>query len=400
MEIGRVRRVRTVGIICEYHPFHNGHLYHLTQAKKELQCEAAVCVMSGAFVQRGEVALFDKWERARAALAYGADLVLELPAYVVLQSAGQFADGGIQLLDALGVVDAVSFGSECGDLQLLQDIASVLAEEPMPFQTALKNALGKGMGYPAALCQAFETCWPQKDIRALLCPNNLLAANYLAALQRLGSRMLPHTLKRQATGHHDMELKGTIASGTAIRRALLQGRTCRDVLPGKSVYSCQYRMERLEPLLLGYLRIVDAAQLGQLPGMEQGLANRMLRAARQAVSWPEYIAEAVTKRYTASRIRRLTAAALLGFRLGAKLDYVRILGLTPRGAQLLRTAKQVCPFPIITKTADAYLPQDSMFWYDIRATDLAALACSDTRRRIAGADYRTSPVFVKNTESI
>lgn len=388
--------MRTVGIICEYNPFHNGHWYHLTQAKKELECEAAVCVMSGAFVQRGEIAMFDKWERAQAALTYGADLVLELPAYAVLQSAEQFAMGGMQLLDALGVVDAVSFGSECGDLQLLQAAAAVLADQPAPWKTALSSALEKGMGYPAALCKAFEAYWPQKDLRSLFSPNNLLAANYLAALRRLDSRMSPHTIKRRAAGHHDMEVTGAFASASAVRTAILQGQSCENVLPAKSFYSCQYHMERLESLILGYLRMADAAALEHLPGMEQGLANRMLRAARQSASLSAYVAGVVTKRYTASRIRRLTAGALLGLQPGAKLDYIRVLGFTQRGAKLLRAAKRVCPFPIVTKTADAQLPKESMFWYDIRATDLAALACSDISRRAAGADYQRPPVFIKN----
>lgn len=387
--------MRTVGMVCEYNPFHNGHAYHLQRAKAETQCEAAVCVMSGAWVQRGEVALFDKWERARAALENGADLVLELPAYFVLQSAAQFAQGGMQILDALGVVEAVSFGSECGNLAVLQPAAQVLAEEPADWRAALAGALEQGMGYPAALEQAFACTRPEIPAAVLRGPNDMLAVGYLAALARMGSRMQPHTVRRRAAGHHDGNIDGRFASGSALRAAIQAGRAYRDAIPAHPPYSCIYQMERIEPLLLGYLRTADPAALDLVPGMEPGLANRMVQAAREATGWADYVGRAVTKRYTASRIRRLTAAVLLGFRPGAKLDYIRVLGCNQTGAAVLRRAKAVCRLPIVTKAADAAAGADSMFSYDVRAADLAALACSDEQKRPAGADYRTSPVIIQ-----
>ena len=386
--------MRTVGIICEYNPFHNGHRYHIAQAKAELQCGAAVCVMSGAWVQRGEVAMFDKWERARAALENGADLVLELPAYAALQSAEQFATIGIQILDALGVVDAVSFGSECGDLNRLQDIAAVLADQPDDWRAALTGALEQGMGYPAALGRAFAVVRPEIPDAALQGANNMLAAGYLAAIRRLHSRLLPHTVKRLAAGHHEQVVTGAVASGTAIRNAIQEGREYRAAIPEHPPYSCTYQMERIAPLALGFLRMAASALLEKVPGMEPGLANRMVSAARQAAGWEDYVARAVTKRYTASRIRRQTAAALLGFRPGAQLDYIRVLGLNQTGAAVLRAAKSKSRLPIITKAADAAVGVDSMFHYESRATDLAALACDKAEKRAAGADFCTSPVVV------
>ena len=387
--------MRTVGIVCEYNPFHNGHRYHIARAKEELQCGATVCVMSGAWVQRGEAAMFDKWERARAALENGADLVLELPAYIALQSAEQFALGGIRILDALGVVDAVSFGSECGNLAALQDIAAVLADQPDDWRAALCCAMEQGMGYPAALGQAFAAVRPEIPLSALQGANNMLAAGYLAAIRRLRSGMQPHTVKRRTAGHHDRTVAGAFASGTAIRSAILEGREYRTAIPEHPPYSCTYRMERLEPMLLGCLRMADAARLDEIPGMEPGLANRMIAAAREATGWADYVNRAVTKRYTASRIRRQTIAAALGFRPDAQLDYIRVLGLNRVGAAVLRAAKSKSRLPIITKTADASVAADSMFCYESRATDLAALACDRPEKRAAGADYCTSPVMIK-----
>ena len=213
------------GIIAEYNPFHNGHLYQLKRSLEETGADYTVVAMSGNFVQRGSAALLDKHTRAEMALLGGADLVLELPALYAASSAEFFAAGAIRLLDQLGVVDTVSFGSELGDTALLKKAAEILVQEPADFSSSLKHYLKEGMSYPNARTEAIIQHYPEFNGQDSIfsSPNNILGIEYIKALLRQNSSIRPVTIKRLGNGYHDRSAGAPFCSALAIRQALFSG---------------------------------------------------------------------------------------------------------------------------------------------------------------------------------
>lgn len=221
-----------LGVIAEYNPFHNGHQYHLQKSKALTSTDGVICVMSGNFLQRGEPALLDKWERTKMALSGGVDLVIELPMPYALRSAEFFAYGGVSLLDATGVVSHLSFGSESGELEKLNLIAKIFATEPTELDNFIGFYLDKGLSYPSARTQALidyiketkiDLKITQTELESLTSnPNNILGLEYLKAIHRLDSKLKPITISRKAASFHETSIHGNIASATAIRKNLLQ----------------------------------------------------------------------------------------------------------------------------------------------------------------------------------
>lgn len=211
--------MKTVGLITEYNPFHNGHLYHIEEAKRITGADCVIVIMSGDFVQRGAPAVMDKYLRASAALSCGADFVFELPACYATGSAEYFAEGAVRALDALGVVDSICFGSECGETSVLSDIAEILISEPANYQKRLQKQLKSGSNYAKARAEAFRLVFPQyADI--LDSPNNILGIEYIKALKKCDSNIKPYTIKREGHAYHDTECSHPLASASAIRKLL------------------------------------------------------------------------------------------------------------------------------------------------------------------------------------
>lgn len=209
------------GIIAEFNPFHNGHAYLLQEARRRTGADFLVVVMSGDFVQRGEPAIINKYTRTHMALSCGADMVLELPIAASTGSAEFFAHGAVSLLNALGCVSFLCFGSECGDIELLKHTAQLLNNEPAAYRAALHRFLASGMAFPAARQKALEISFPGTDYAALLqAPNNILGISYLQALSRLCSDIQPVTISRIGNGYHDAQLQGVYPSATALRSLL------------------------------------------------------------------------------------------------------------------------------------------------------------------------------------
>ena len=381
---------KVAGIICEYNPFHNGHKFQIEQTRKNTDCQYVVCAMSGSMVQRGDVAIYDKWIRSRCAIEGGADLVIELPTYYVLQSANHFARGGVELLSRLGVVDVLSFGSECADLDKLRSISQILSQEPEEFRLHLQNALADGMGYPAALQNALASV-----IGESLEPNDILGVNYLAAIERLGASIEPFAIKRNVPYHDEKPSDTTNASATAIRAMIEKGESISAYVP--SYNECAtYDIHKIESLILGFFRLCSSDSLKNIIGMEEGLENRLISCAKKACSLDEFVESVVSKRYTAHRVRRVILSSLLGMSGERKLDYVRVLAFNEKGREILSKIKQRSDLNIITKTADSKVGADSMFEFDILATDIAALCSSDCNLKQAGRDYLTSALYKNN----
>ncbi|MBP1930744.1 nucleotidyltransferase [Ammoniphilus resinae] len=399
--------MNVVGLVVEYNPLHNGHLYHFQQAKKASGSDATVAVMSGNFLQRGEPAVVDKRARAEMALSIGIDLVIELPTAYCTQNAEMFAFGAISTLHSFGVVDCVCFGSESGDIHWIDLLAERLIDEPADFKKRLRGLLDKGLPYPrayAAAASALVGVPPE----LLEQPNNILGLNYVLALKRLGSRIQPVTIQRIKAGYHQEDISDvSIASATAIRKRIFEQSDVQDIAPfvpnsTATIISREKNNDRFPvswnqffPFVLHSLLTKKPEELGQIHEMGEGIENRLQKFAMLYSSYDLFMENLKTKRYTWNRLQRLLLYLLLNlkksemqsFSLSEGVPYIRVLGFNEKGKQLIKKAKEVCPLPIITK-----IPRDPhpMLALDIRATSVYELGLRGGRAR---AEYEYVPVI-------
>lgn len=381
------RKPMISGIICEYNPFHNGHRALIEESRRRGSTHI-VAVMSGNFVQRGEPACLEKGARARMALACGADLVLELPLPWAMARAETFAWGGVYLLQQLGCVEHLMFGSEQGEIQTLQELAALL--ESPDFQAALARELTQGVPFARARQAAITKLCNTETAQILEQPNNILGIEYCKALRRLNSSIQPETIQRVGAGH-DASAPGSEYASASYLRTQLQTNPQADLsaymphtaakLLRTEAWAGQIAsLERLETAMLAMLRTLSKEQLAQLPDISEGLEHRLWRAIRQSSTLDELYQTAKSKRYSHARIRRITLAAFLGLRaddIKEPPPYLRVLGMNPRGREILHQAKRSTQLPIVTKYAEiASLSQNAedLFALECRATDLFTLS--------------------------
>ncbi len=388
-EILIMKDYKLIGTVCEYNPFHYGHKYNLDKAKRHFNADYTVCVMSGSFVQRGDVAIYDKWSRAECAVKYGADLVLELPVYYTMQSAKNFCFGGVKVLNSVGA-DFLTFGSECGDIDFLKSVADVIKCEPEPFKETLKEELKKGVGYPSAIQKAIKGTL---GCDYTLSPNDSLAVNYLIAIDELKSNIVPFTIKRE-NSYHDTLPGEEFASATAIRNMIFNNENHEKYAPLCDAPT--HSIKNIESLILGYLRISTAEAFKNITGIEDGLDLRIIECAKKSGTLEQFYKNLSTKRYTDHRLRRAVLSCIMGINKSYTMDYIRPLAFNRNGAKILSDLKKNCPLTIISKTADFKPSKDSMFNLDIKATDIASLCSEDESGRFAGKDYTKSPIFIEN----
>ena len=396
--------MKTVGLITEYNPFHNGHAYHIEKAKMLTGADRVIVVMSGDFVQRGAPAVMPKHLRAESALLSGASLIIELPVCFATGSAEYFAQGSISLLNQLGCKDSICFGSECGDLHLLKEIAQILADEPIEYQTALKQALKEGASFPAARQEALNI-YSDKYSEILASPNNILGIEYLKALAKIHSKMEPFTIKRIGAGYHDMDIDGQFSSATAIRSDIYQladvnssseslplthiqtqvPSSCHELM--KKNYQTRYpvKADDFSLLLKAKLLSETAGSLSHYLDMSPELANRILRLRNDYLSFEQFCDLLKTKELTRSRISRSFIHVLLGITndwltaMKAPAPYARILGFRRDHADLLGILKRTSDIPLITSPARAVLADTAyqMLELDIYASDLYESVITD-----------------------
>lgn len=397
--------MKIIGIVAEYNPFHNGHLYQINTSVQELKADGVVVIMSGNFVQRGKPALFDKWTRAKAAVASGANLVLELPTYFATSSAELFAHGAISLLNATGCVDYLSFGSESDCLNTLWKIAKLLSDEPDHYKSHLKAALKEGHSFPKAREDALKKCMPLE--LSINKPNFILGIEYLKSLQRNNSSIEPFVVKRKGSGYHDMELNTTFASATAIREAFWKSKCLTDLdtyMPAASIQTLQQayfeavEMETFEQLLLYKLRSCGTSHLHSLRDYSEGIENRVVDAAQKSCTYTELVENIKTKRYAETRINRLLLSALLdlpALPFDPNTDgYLRVLATDDIGKKILKKMKKTATLPIITNInkIDHNLKKNPLLQIDTKASDLYALGQTNKIKRKGGLDYITNVV--------
>lgn len=393
--------MKITGIVSEYNPLHNGHLYHIEKTR-ENGATHIVAVMSGNYVQRGETAVINKFERANLAIKNGVDLVIEIPTVYSLASAEFYARGAVYLLNALGCVDEISFGSEVGSVSEIENAAEIAWEcQQSP---ELEELLKNGMSYPNAINSMILSKYGRKkgnrvgDI--LASPNNVLAVEYLKAIRFFNSRIKPFTTLRKSAAHDSMHPLDNIASASFIRKCMEEGNDFYGLVPDMVYEAYKTALENgsianiknLERILIYRLRTITADELREVPDVGQGLENRILDCT--ALCSIEEIMQAIkSKRYTMARIRRIIYNMLIGITksdLAVLPPYARVLAVNERGRDILSKAKQTASIPVNTSLAKLADTSDNARRFaqlEGRASDIYALAQDNIGK--GQSDYKT-----------
>lgn len=374
-------------VICEFNPFHNGHKYLLESAKKVLK-EPIIAIMSGSFTQRGEVAVCDKFVRAKSALENGADLVLELPVVFSLSGAEGFAKAGAAIASAFDCTNHLAFGSESGDCELLKRSANAVCDERV--QALVRDGMKNGGYYPRELESAVKTVFGD-EVSSVLCkPNNILAVEYIKALS--STSVEPFSVARTGVAHDSRIADNDLASASHIREMLRNGENAKKYapyVPDEITFS-----ENLDRPLLYRLRTMTREEISKLPDVGEGLENRIADAAMQCSTSAEIADFVKTKRYTHARIRRILSCALLGIEKAhtqIPIEYVRVLGFTKDGAELLKD----CRLNVVTSAIAGLKIGGStkaLLEKDISAYNISALAYRVPKK--GGLDFTTQIVKI------
>ena len=371
-----------LGIIAEYNPFHNGHLYHLRESKRKCNAKYVVAIISGNFTQRGDASIVNKFEKAKMAIENGIDMVIELPTLYSISSAENFADGAIKILNELNFITHISFGSESGNINQLNNIASILTDEPEEFSKLLKEELRKGSSFPVARQNAIEkflNLTNKNEFNKLLkSPNNILAIEYLKALKKIKSNITPITIERKNVDYYSENIVENFASSTKIRKEISENLNMytnimdinnmdinnmnmnnmdvnmdmflNSCMPKKSYDIIKENIEKgnciqglkcFEDMIFYKLRSMQINEIKELPDVCEGLENVIKKASNETNSLEDLINKCKSKRYTRTRIQRILIYALLGItRQDMEMSenvnpYIRVLAVNKNGRELL-----------------------------------------------------------------
>ena len=402
------------GIIVEYNPLHNGHLYHINKTKELTNCDALICVMSGNFAQRGIPSTIDKWTKTKMALNNGVDLVIELPAIYSVSSADFFSYGSVSLLNSLGVVNNICFGSEQGEIKDINNISNILHKEPVEFKLLLKTYLSKGIVYPKARANALYdySINSKSDISNLLLvdllssPNNILGIEYCKSLIKLNSSIKPYTLKREGATYNSDILHNEYSSATAIRKFIrengslqeLKGHVPDSVLDELlNLQSKNYEFT-FEDSMYPYIKYKSATSknlLVNLPDVSEGLDNKIIKSLQNNLSYTSAIEAMKSKRYTYTRISRILCQYFIGFDSfdsktlrSLPCPYARVLGFNSKGKSILKSIKSNGDIPLYTKLPKV---QNATLELDIQSTRAYSILNSYIN---PNSDYLISPLIV------
>ena len=389
---------KVLGIVCEYNPFHNGHLYHLEELKKITGSNYSIAIMSGNFTQRGSTAIIDKWSRAETALKAGIDLVIELPTLYAISSAENFADGAIHILDSLKIVDYVGFGAETSDIDVLDNIADVLYNEPRAYKNLLSHELNKGISFPKARENALLIYLNniRKYVNVVSAPNNILGIEYIKALKKYKSVIKPVSIARFEAGHNDLSYHSNIASGTTIRNIIKNGNfdILRRLVPENtySILMDNIKQTHIVPDLSVFekqifynLRKMSIDAIRELPDVTEGLEFSIKKAANSCNSIYEFLNIIKSKRYTSTRLQRILLYSLLGItkkdmELSKKVTpYIKVLGFNNKGKFMISEIAKANPKLEIITSVKRFLDSSNnknlklMLNKDIFATDVYTL---------------------------
>lgn len=419
-----------VGLVVEYNPFHNGHLYHLNKSLEKTNATHSVAIMSGNFLQRGEPALFDKYTRAMAAVKNGVDLVIELPTLFACQSAETFAHGSIATLNSLNCIDSICFGSEEGNIDILYTISKILVDECDEFKDYLKKYLNDGMLFPSARSLALFDYINKHNLidiskdklfNILNSSNNILGLEYIKSILKLKSKIKPYTISRIVSSYNSEDITNTICSATAIRKSLKENNNfslIKDVVPKETYEVLNYKISNnFYPMfddnyydILNAIIIRDYNNLNRYFEVNEGIENKIYQNIFKSNNLYDLLLSIKSKRYTLTKIKRTLNNILLGItkedmskvRNICTMPYIRVLAFNNKGREILKVIKKSSDIKIINKFSNiSYSMDDDIFktliGYDIKATNMYNLIYYNQNENLIKGpmDFYTSPIYVK-----
>lgn len=388
--------MKTVGIIAEFNPFHNGHKYLIEKAKEETNADRVIVIMSGNFTQQGNIAVIDKFKRAEIATNYGVDLVIELPTIYAVSSAETFAKGAIDILDKLNIVDYLAFGTEAASLSTLQSIASKILDNENLLSEKIKENLKSGITYALARDKALKEILTTSEYAEISSPNNILAIEYLKELLKIKSNIVPVAIKRANANHNDTSIytNSFFASATSLRNHLenmensvldienyVPNLTYKALLDSKLLFN-----NDIYTLLRYIITIADNKKLSSIYEISEGLENKIKESATTSLSYFELLNNVKSKRYTLSRIKRIFTHILLELTsdLFCELNgvnYARVLKVTDKS--LLSKLSRKSTIPVISninekvlKSLDAKTYESLML--DFKADNIYSIIANDS----------------------
>lgn len=419
-----------LGLIVEYNPFHNGHLYHLRESLKLTNSTHSVAIMSGNFLQRGEPALFDKYTRAQIAIKNGVDLVIELPTLFACQSAEIFAHGAIATLNSLNCVNSICFGSEEGSIDILYTISEILLNEPVYFKDLLRKYLDDGMLYPTARSLALFDYICDKDLleiskdnllSILNSSNNILGLEYIKCLLKLKSNIKPFTISRVSASYNSEDISSNICSATAIRKSLKAGNNLSNisnVVPNATYNILENKINNnFLPMfddkyfdLINNIVLRDINILHKYFEVNEGIENKIYQNIFTSNSLYDLQLSIKSKRYTLTKIKRILNNILLGITKEdinnvkniKSMPYIRVLAFNDKGREILKTIKSNSEINIINKFSNVSFSMDDNIFktlidYDIKASNIYNMIYYKNNKKLLKGpmDYYTSPIYVK-----
>jgi len=399
--------MKTAAIIAEYNPFHNGHKYQIEETRKLTGADFILVLMSGDFVQRGAPAVFNKYARTKMALLGGADAVIELPALYAVSSAEFFAGGSVTLLNQLGMVDYLSFGSECGEIGPILDCARLFTEQSGKYDRLLSSCLKQGLSFPMARNEAFLQSLDPGDLSAVdaslfSSPNNILGIEYCKALLVTNSSLSPVTVKRKGAGYHETVLRSApceFNSASAIRNIIEQGTTGADHLCAND-FSALLHYKLLLERDRGFLQYLDCTE---------DLSGKITKKIPEFTDFSGFCSLLKSKDITYTRISRVLTHIMLDIttpesfrkplhKRELPVSYARLLGFRKDSAALLSSIKQNSSIPLVSKLADAkkQLGENAlaMLKTDVLASDIYEAVYSQKYKKGLLNEYKQSPIIV------
>lgn len=417
-----------LGLIVEYNPFHNGHKYHLEKSKEITNATHTVAIMSGSFLQRGEPALFDKYTRAEMAVKNGVDLVIELPTLYACQSAEIFSHGAVATLNSLNCVNSLCFGSEEGNIDILQTISEILVKEPSDFKTTLKNFLDEGIVFPVARSKALYEYIKNNHLlelgedelqQVLNSSNNILGIEYIKSLIKLNSSIKPYTITRIASKYNSTDIESNICSATAIRNSLKDNtdlKLIENVVPLHTFNEINHKINtNFNPVfdymfydLLSSTIIRDVDNLTKYFEVNEGIENKIYSNVFTSKNLEELINSTKSKRYTMTKIKRTLNNILLGINRDDvikvkdldRVPYIRILAFNNKGREIIKKIKTSSDIEIITKFSKISHVDDPIFdtliKYDLKSSNMYNLIYYKNNRNLLKGpmDYYLSPKYL------
>ncbi len=406
--------MKIASVIAEFNPFHNGHAHLVKEIKEKCGADHVVAFMSGDFVQRGAPAFCDKFLRAEAAVRCGVDAVFELPVVYATGAAPDFAFGGVSMAEHMGCCDLLAFGSECGDLEAMKKAAVLISEETEDFKANLMAALKKGLSYPAAISSVVSKTLKDEG-RLLREPNNTLGIEYLKSLRRLGSNIIPFTIPRHLSSHHEDglvkdETNGLSFTGASyIRKALIHGMDpdlLKECMPEASSELIASNFQKTLPVVPDDFSLPLSLMLEQMTPEEvdglTGNSDSKAKLKKNLQSYEKFTSlrsDLKDRSLTENAAGRLLTHVLLGIydkdvdrETGAK--YLRLLAMNKEASPLLKKIKETSAIPLITKMADFDLKECPMLMKDVYASNLYQKVVSQKYGIPYKNDIIHSPVIV------